>query len=437
MTKKEISLKFETDLPNEEYKLQSNVLTLPLISTPEKLNQLLNKLLSLSPPQKFIFLINNTKLTTSLEEFFSTNNLITTEQTLDIYYLLEMNQPNKFNTIKEDEWIKKIEIFQKMKYNPQKHNDYVVGLFNGEISFYSGNDNSKKYSLKSSEPLDENTISMLTDVKYFSLNNENHFIIRTMKNSINTYDIYNIDTKSQTNTLLYNESKKENEYFNCIALNPTNFNIFSMGGSENDRGVVKIFKIPENLDVNEGRGGKRRKIASKGLEAELVFDNLHNMSCGNTIFLDNDYIVTGGDNFELNIYNIVNKNLFMTYHTNYKNVSSMCRVDNKSFLVGYIDGTIKYYNLSENKAINIFRDNTSEYGFVSDINMSNDKDNHPLTFATSSYDNYIKVWDIRGGKVPLYKIGTDETEKNFSVKFNGNDELLAGGDGSSVNIYKY
>ena len=436
MTKKEISLKFETDLPNEEYKLQSNVLTLPLISTPEKLNQLLNKLLSLSPPKKFIFLINNTKIESSLEEFFSKNNFLTTEQTTEIFYLLEINQPEKFNTIKEDEWIKKIEIFQKMKYNPKKYNDYCAGLFNGEISFYSGNDNKKQYSLKTSEPLDENTISMLTDIKYFAINDDKHCVIRTMKNSLNTYDIYNIDLKNQSNTLLYTEKKNEDEYFNCISLNPVNYNIFSMGGYENNEGVLKIFRFPENLDLNEGRSNsKRRKIQSGGLEPEIVFDKLHTVV--NSIFLDNDYIVTGGDDFELNIYNIVNKNLFMTYHTNYKNVSSMCRVDNKSFLVGYIDGTVKYYNLNENKAVNIFRDNFSEYGFISDINMSNDKDEHPLTFVTSSYDGFIKIWDIRGGKVPLYKISTEDTEKNFSVKFNGNDELLSGGDGSTLNIFKY
>ena len=52
--KKEIELKFETDLPGEEYKLENNVFQLPLISTPEKLNQLLNKLLSFDPPKKFI-----------------------------------------------------------------------------------------------------------------------------------------------------------------------------------------------------------------------------------------------------------------------------------------------------------------------------------------------------------------------------------------------
>ena len=77
-------------------------------------------------------------------------------------------------------------------------------------------------------------------------------------------------------------------------------------------------------------------------------------------------MVTGGDDFILNIYNLNKKNLFLNYNTNYKNVSSMCRVSNKTFLVGYIDGTVKFYDLNINKAVNIFKDVKTNYGFISD-----------------------------------------------------------------------
>ena len=438
--KKEIELKFETDLPGEEYKLENNVFQLPLISTPEKLNQLLNKLLSFDPPKKFSFLINNTKLTTSLEEYIN-SNLLTTEQAVTIYFILEMNQPEKSNTIKEDEWIRCIENLQKMKYNPKKSEDYCVGLFNGEISFYSGETNNKIYSLKENSPVNEDTLIMLNDIKFFRINeNENHILVKVCKNSNNIYDIFNIDIKNQSNTLLYSEEKADNEYYNNIALNPFNYNMFSLSGIENDTGVLKIFKLPENMDLNETKNKsskKKRKIESSILKPELTFDNLHKNLCSNSIFLDNEYIVTGGDDYTLNIYNIVKKNLFMTYNTNYKNVSSMIRVTNKSFLVGYIDGTIKYYDVNNNKAVNIFKDPNSIYGYISDISMSNDKDNHPTTFVTSSYDSNLRLWDIRGGRLPLYKINTEETEKNYAAKFSGKNNILSGGDGSSINIFHY
>ena len=438
--KKEVELKFETDLPGEEYKLENNVFQIPLKSTTENLNQLLNKVLLLDPPKKFSFLIENTKLTSSLEDFIN-DNLLTTEQAITIYYILDINEPKKSNTIKEDEWIRNIEILQKMKYTPNKSNNYCVGLFNGEISFYSGETNSKIYSLKQNSPIDENTLIMLNDIKYFRLNNEkgNHLLIKVCKNSNTIYDIYNVDINNQTNDLIYSESKAENEYFNNISLNPFNHNIFSLSGTEKDKGVVKLYKIPENIYLNETKSQssakKKRKIEPNMIKPELVFDNLHKTFCSNSIFLDNEYIVTGGDDYILNVYNI-NKNLFMNYNTNYKNVSSMIRVSNKTFLVGFIDGTVKYYDLNTNKAINIFKDMKSNYGYISDICMNNDKDNHPMTFITSSYDNNLKIWDIRGGKIPLIKINTDETEKNYAVKFNGNN-IISGWDGSAVNIFQF
>ena len=437
--KKEIEIKFETDLPGDEYKLENNVFQLPLISTPEKLNQLLNKLLTLDPPKKFLFLIENTQLSSSLEEYINSNQL-TTEQAITVYYILDINEPKKTNTIKEDEWIRCIENLQEMKYNPKNPENYCVGLFNGEISFYSGASNQKIYSLKDNSNIDEDTLIMLNDMKFFRLNNEkeNQIFIKVCKNSNNIYDIFNIDINNQTNNLIYTEEKKDNEYFNNISLNPFNYNIFALSGTENNNGVVKIFKISENLEYNESKNNKKKKKTEANiLKPEFVFEKLHNNICSNSIFLDNEYIVTGGDDYNLNVYNIVNKNLFKVYNTNYKNVSSMIRVTNKTFLVGYIDGTVKYYDLNSNKAVNIFRDPKSIYGYISDISMSNDKDNHPTTFVTSSYDSSLRLWDIRGGKLPLYKINTDETEKNYASKFNGNNNIISGGDGSSINIFHY
>ena len=216
--------------------------------------------------------------------------------------------------------------------------------------------------------------------------------------------------------------------------------MFSLSGTENDTGILKIFKIPENMALNEAKtqgSKKKRKIESHVLQPELSFDKLHKNLCSNSIFLDNEYIVTGGDDYTLNVYNVINKNLFMTYNTNYKNISSMIRITNKTFLVGYIDGTVKYYDLNINKAANIFKDPKSNYGYISDICMSNDKDNHPMTFVTSSYDSNLRLWDIRSGKLPLYIINTDETEKNYAAKFSGNNNILSGGDGSSINIFHY
>ena len=442
--KKEIEIKFVSDL-SREYQINQSVFHLPLTMNVNKLNELINKLLNLSPNKIFSFFIGDIKLLGSLNDFVNENN-ITTEQQIEIYYMFEIPEPEKSNTIKEDEWIKKISILNEMNYNPSKHNEYIVGLFNGEVSFYNGNNNNKIYSLKNCNNVDEDALALLTDIKYFKRKeSENKILIRTLRNSLNTFEIYDIDSLKQNQTLLCSNEKINDEYFNCIDINPLNYNIFAMGGTMDNKGIIQIFNLPENLSLNETKktpNKKKRKINSTILNPTYTFNEVHYSQCNHITFLDGEYLVTGGDDYNINIYNIITNNLFMTLNTFYKDISSICKVSNKTFLIGYQDGTIKFYdindsNLNKNKASLIFKDNEAYCGFISDISLCNDKENHPNTFVTSNYDSNIKVWDIRGGKLPLYKVNTGETEKNFSVLFNGIDTIISGGDGSLINIYNY
>ena len=442
--KKEIEIKFVSDL-SREYQINQSVFHLPLTMNVNKLNELINKLLNLSPNKIFSFFIGDIKLLGSLNDFVNENN-ITTEQQIEIYYMFEIPEPEKSNTIKEDEWIKKISILNEMNYNPSKHNEYIVGLFNGEVSFYNGNNNNKIYSLKNCNNVDEDALALLTDIKYFKRKeSENKILIRTLRNSLNTFEIYDIDSLKQNQTLLFSNEKINDEYFNCIDINPLNYNIFAMGGTMDNKGIIQIFNLPENLSLNETQktpNKKKRKINSTILNPTYTFNEVHYSQCNHITFLDGEYLITGGDDYNINIYNIITNNLFMTLNTFYKDISSICKVSNKTFLIGYQDGTIKFYdindsNLNKNKASLIFKDNEAYCGFISDISLCNDKENHPNTFVTSNYDSNIKVWDIRGGKLPLYKVNTGETEKNFSVLFNGIDTIISGGDGSLINIYNY
>ena len=163
LIKKEMEVKFITDLTSDIYKLNEDIFHIPLNFTSNKLNELLNKLLSLRESKKFSFFINNIKLNTNLNDFLAENKIITENQ-IEIYYLLEINEPRKTNTIKEDEWIKNIQILKEMKFS-NKNSNFCVGLFNGEISFYNSNNN-KIYTLKNLEnSINEECLALLTCLK--------------------------------------------------------------------------------------------------------------------------------------------------------------------------------------------------------------------------------------------------------------------------------
>lgn len=434
--KKEVEIKLVTDL-GEEYHLPQNNFNLPLECTCEKLNELVNKMLKLSPKKKFCFFINNIILSTTLSEFVN-KNLVSTENVIEIFYMFEMNEPQLKNTIKEDEWIKDIQIIQEMKFSPIKHKEYCVGLFNGEISFYNGETNKKDFSLKNLVKTDEDTLALLTGVKYFkSTKSNNNLLIRTMRNSKYIFEIYDINVKKQTDSLLYSNLKSGNENFSCIDINPLNFDSFALGGTEKDKGTIKIFTIPE-LKIKNENPSKKRKIEKNNLEPDFSFNDCHNSNVSCISWLNGEQILTGGDDYNLNLYNTVSKNLYMQFNTNYKKVNCFQSISQNTFLAGYQDGTIKLYDSkAQNKSVLQFKDPKAFCGYISDISLSNDKQNHPNTFVTSSYDSSIKIWDIRGGNAPLYKMETKSSEKNYTVKFNGIDTILSGGDDSSVNIFTF
>ena len=323
-----------------------------------------------------------------------------------------------------------------MKFS-NKNSNFCVGLFNGEISFY--NSNNKIYTLKNLEnSVDEDCLGLLTCLKYYVDSNNNKMLIRCLKNSNNKLEIYNINPELNSYNLLYKNNKILDENYLNVDINPINFNIIAMAGQQNKKGIIDIFDI-NNLSLNKTNSKKKRKIDFTELNPIFTFNEVHYSETNLVNFLNEEYLISCGDDFNINIFNINKKNLYLNFNTNYKNPTSLIRFNNNSFLIGFNDGLIKLYDIKQNEKQNniFFKDTKAFTGYISDISLCNDKENYSNTFVTSSYDSNVKIWDIRGGKLPLIKINSEEDDKIFSVKFNGLNNIIFGGDGSRVNTYTF
>lgn len=428
--KKELEVCFITDLPEKFHLSQSNF-NLPLEISAEKLNEFIGKLLK--SKRNFCFFINNIKIDNTLEVFIG-HNMISSEKVIEIYYMLEIDEPQHSNTIKEDEWIRSIQLLNTQKFIPSER-EYAVGLFNGQVSFYNKS-NIKLFSLPVKSDNDE-VCSMLTSMRYFNMNNKS-LLIKTMKYGNNSVELYEVDSKVRNEaTLIYaNKRNEEDHYYNCIDINPIDSDILCLGGSgSNNKGQLEIVKLPELTGVRDNKSNKKRKVDHQEMVPYYSFDTIHKNSVEQCCWLNKEQIITSGDDFNINVFNITSRNLFMTLSTNHKNATCLLQVSQYNFIAGYQDGMIKLYDIkSGNKSVAQFKDNKVFCDLVSDISLSNDKDNHPNMFITSHYDNLNKLWDLRGGSVPIHLIKT-VSEKNYAVKFNGNNTILSGGDDSSINIY--
>lgn len=430
LSKKELEVTFITELPEQFHLSQSNF-NLPLEFTAIKLNEFIKKLLK--SKRNFCFFINNIKIENTLDDFIR-HNLMSSEKVIEIYYMLEIDEPQHSNTIKEDEWIKSIQLLSIQKYIPNER-EYAVGLFNCQVSFYNKS-NIKIFSLPSNSQ-DNEVCSMLTSMRYFDLNDKN-LLVRTMKYGNNSVELYEVDIKVKNEaTLIYaNTRNEENQYYNCIDINPIDQNILCLGGSDaNNKGILDIVKLQEITGVRDNKSNKKRKIVYQQMAPYYSFDTLHKNTVEQCCWLNKEQIITSGDDFNLNVFNITSQNLFMALSTNHKNATCLLQVGQDRFVAGYQDGMIKLYDIkSGNKSVLQFKDKKAFCDLVSDISISNNKDNHPNMFIASHYDNSDKLWDLRGGSAPIHSIKT-AAEKNYAVKFNGNKTILSGGDDSSINIY--
>lgn len=445
--KNEIEVTLLTDLP-EEFQISNNRMSIPTSYDTESLRKLIKKLLKIPDSNKnFIFFIDNKLLDATISSFIANDSDFDikkiSETGLEIVYAFETEEPKLVNTIKEDEWIKKISIRLNQKSNFSEMEYYCVGLFNSEISIF--NKNFEKV-LKIEEPelernKKENYCELLHDVLFFKPHypqtenlNEN-ILIKCSRNEDYNFQIYAVDLTKMTYNQLYLEFKQNTEYVNTLSLNPVDYSYFTTGDTE---GNIKFFKLPENVDASEdlktkSKSKKKRKIEVQSLEAESVIENCHS-EVKIVKWLNNQQILTSGDDFSIKLWNIQTKSNFSVFNTNYRYTTAICPIlGNEKFLTGFDDGSIRLWDIRANFSKIYFPNAHSNY--VSDIVVSPDPGHSSNIFSSVGYDGMVKVWDLRSTKKALIEIKTD-SEKNYSVTYNSSNYLLTGGDNSSVNVYQ-
>ena len=422
--KKELEVKFLTNLSSEFKIDNSSFITIPINYDKENLNTLLKKLLknnSLSNEKNFEFFIENKILESDLLAFLDEHSLLKkyTETPLEIYYFFELNEPKLINTIKENEWIKKI-----CARNRDVLGKYCVGLFNSEVSFYDENFE-KMFDVKN-DPSEEDKIDFLNDLLFFKIEKTNVLITASRFDS-ELLRIYTIDFESKKSDLILKDFKLSDENISSLSLNTLSPQFFSGGDS---KGNLLIYKIEDSFLTEKKEkvtDVKRKKKDFHKISPINKIENCHDeIKC--IKWMNTNQIATSGNDFNIKVFNI-NTNVHFCVLNSYYSVPTIINSSNEFVFSGHEDGKIRLWDLrTPVKPSLIFN---AHNNYVSDIKFS------PLStqlFTTTSYDKTIKFFDLRASK-PLWKIET-ANEKNFSLEFNSEKFLISGGDDSNINIFE-
>ena len=448
--KNEIEVVLITSLP-EEYVIANNRVSIPGNFDPEKLRKLVQKLLNIregeNANKNFIFFIDDLLLDSNLNSFLTNNNFDMkkiSETGLQITYSFEVEHPELINTIKEDEWIRKISLRNNQKFDTSALEYYCVGLFNSEVTIY--NPKFEKVLKITDANKDENYCELLHDLVFFSASdslNENT-LIKASRNEDYAFQIFNVDLSKMSSGLTYVGQKMDSEYVNTLGLNPVDFSYFAAGDTN---GTIKIYKLNNEEAVSATAEAsstvnkkKKRKIEANFLKAEAEIENCHNNNEVKILkWINNQQILSAGDDFLIKLWNIHTKTNYSIFNTNYKITTALCPIlpGNDKFLSGHEDGTLRLWDLraNNNTSANKLNFSNAHNNYISDIVTNPDSHIYANNFASVGYDGFLKVWDFRSTKKALFEIKTD-SEKNYAAVYNSAQYLLTGGDNSTVNVYQ-
>ncbi len=427
--KNEKEIIFMTNLP-EEFQIANNTITIQSTYDQEALNKLIKKLLRYNE-KSFNFFISNKILDKPLHNFLLENPDIlkeSEEKPIEIYYSFQMEEPKLVNTIKEDEWIKKITL----RKNANLKNEleyFCVGLFNSECSFYNRNQE-KIFKISETESNNEdNVCEILHDICFYSTLTGDNILLKASRNENEAVKVYNVDLNKAAYKQIYSVGKADMEYVNTLSVNAVDPNFFCAGDT---LGNIKIYKIPEskvNEDSIQNNKNKKRKIHVEKLHEETVLDKCHDKREIKLIsWLNNQQILTTGDDFYMKIWNIHTKTNYLSMNTNHKYVSSICNFGNDTIISGHDDGRIKFWDLRSGKISNIF---VGHNKLVSAINFDGEDYSK---FSSIGLDGHLNIWDVRSNQAAIFSLNTD-CEKNYGLSYNTSDYLICGGESAKINIY--
>ena len=406
----EIQICLKTNLP-DDFKISEVNIAIKSQTTKAALNQMVKSLLkkqNKDAARNFQFFIHGNIISDtvlSAVPLFLQSAL--GEETTDIFYHFELEQPTPQDTIKQDEWIRKIAV-------SQKH--FAVCLFNGEVNFYDTSKN-RVATLKAND-------GFVNDCLF-----NGKQVILAMREDDYLLKIYQMDFEKGTNSLIYYVQKGQEEvdffHVNVLSFNPLESSEFVSGDS---MGNVYFYRI-----ADEPAGKNKRKTVQAGpISGFASIKKAHFGEITCVKWLNNLQIATGGEDWYVKIFNIKTGSNYCSFNCNYNLPTCLGYRGANALLVGLDNGEIKEWDdRTPSKAVRTFRTDD-------DNRMVASLSSHPLinnVFVSTTYSGKMKMWDARANK-PLFEVAVPDSNKLYCGVYNGTKEVLTGGDNGELGIYK-
>jgi ribosome biogenesis protein len=375
---------------DEDFPLPSNLITdnnsmpvrVPLTFDRKALMEMVNQLLQSS--QNFDFLVNGEYLRTSLDEYLQKHNT-SSEQLLQVEYILSATKPSLIKQYPTDEWIKSVHFF---------NGSVVSGSFDGILRVHDE---------------DSKVIATHEDCNVNGIANINETLITAGQNG---------------EVRFWNTSSGQLAYSGLGAGHDSSIESLSVSKnivcSGNWVGKVLIHELPQDIgeiDESVNRNHKKRKLgSSKGVQPKMVLRD--HLGCVSATNFTRNYLFTAGWDHCIrkydSEYNLVDTAKFDSV------VNALSGTD--ILVSGHSDGLVRLTDPRSDKIVQTFVKQPNQ---ISAVQVSD------TIVASSCYDGCVRFFDMKNSTSVMYSVQVAKSKKLFDIQWCGT-KIAVGGECADI-----
>lgn len=362
----------------KQYAIADTPYAISANTTTQDLNILINTLLSESSPEdsavNFEFLIRGEFLKQTIKQFLRERD-ISFEDFIDIEYIQRFPTPEPQDCLLHDDWVSAVQACD---------NWILTGSYDSSLTLWTIKGEHKLTIPGHEAPIKDVTWVTLNEQKgiFASASQDQTIMIwewSIAKNSVECIQV----------------CKGHERGVDCVNISPDKTKL-ATGGWDT---MLKIWSTDLN-SLNNGSDTKRPRPSTTTKVALLTIDG-HREAISAVQFMDNNCVMTASWDHTIKIWDlnlsgvkheIVGHKSF--FDASYSNL-------NKLIITASPDKNLKLYDPRSNQGILV---KNTYYGHSLWVNCVAWSSVNEFLFISGSYDNYVKLWDHRSPKVPLFDL---------------------------------
>ena len=401
----------------KKFKVQETPFSLPTAAGCMELNSLLLTLLYGEEKHqndlKFDFLINGEFLRSSLKEFIEVKNL-STESEVEIEYILKEDEPQLAQTLQHDDWISAIDI-------SMENGLILTGSYDNTLCLW-------KSSGECIYSLEGHTMAV-KDACYINSPKKNSFLSASQDQTVLIWEMGEEKPPECVHICRGHAGSVD-----CLAVSK-NGERFVSGSWDK---MIKVWDCSIDTSIDEGNEEetkKQRKVDDKSSRAPanrtpLMTLSGHKEPVSSLVWTESSEIMSASWDHCINIWNVDTAVTTQSLVSNKVILDIAFSESNKLLATGSVDRYIRLYDTRVSDGSIVKTSLSSHKGWVSCVHWSPDSENHLLS---GSYDNSVKVWDIRNTDSALMDLEKHK-DKVMCVNWRKTGTILSGGADCLVHV---